>query len=619
MVRSTSVNLAKTQNEVNEKIEQLKRETELVRQTVEQEFRGLQASGLRVDLTQLPFFLKRYWRVTPTRNPNEWEVAIPVIFDFNVGLFDRVDGGYNVFLINQYTRWFGEEIPHFISSEINLPQPENIVVDGLTLNFPEDKREKIEQKFGKHLSIVEKDHASIKQGNEFDLLSEIIASGSLPFKPKPVAAEDLMESDFTQIYNELEDKYEPLDIFKGKYSYEGDAWNTFAKYSRVGVYWSPSFGKTVIGTYCLSRIRGKKALVVPTLTLKEQWLEFFKRNCPRLLSEVEICTYQGMSRQTWQELTKKQFNLIVFDEVHVLAADSFSRLATLQAKYVVGMSATVYREDHRENFVLALCGYPIGLDWRVIMKVLGKEYHTVNVHVVKDLEAKYVLTKQLYNPERRTLIFVNLLDIGEHLASMLNLPFIQGETKNRLEIIKESKSFVASRVLELGVSIKDLEHVIEVDFLRGSRREELQRSGRLLHSTVEGKIHDIIMTKEEIESYGKRLFSLYEKGFHPRLIPHLSGVNTQFEPKTNGVNHNHEKAADQKNWTKTVADLSQEGFFLTPRSNSDVASELKRRGITINKNITCHMSNILTNLVRQKTLFKTPTTEGIKYASRNAK
>jgi hypothetical protein len=51
-----------------------------------------------------------------------------------------------------------------------------------------------------------------------------------------------------------------------------------------------------------------------------------------------------------------------------------------------------------------------------------------------------------------------------------------------------------------------------VDFLYGSRQQQLQRTGRLMHSE-EAERHDIIMTEQEVRDYGKRIWALQEKGF----------------------------------------------------------------------------------------------------------
>jgi hypothetical protein len=313
-VEEKTEDISKLKKEIEHKLTEFKIQTDKIQTEAEKLLGSLSKKGYRINKEEIKNFMQKFWFVAPTKNQNEWEVAIPVFIPFNIGWFDRVDGGYNVFIINKYTKWFGEEIPTFISHEISIPPAWKISVDGNTVSFSEDLQEKISQKFGEHLSLVEKDKATIKQGHEFNLIAEIIDSGSLPFVPHPISENDLRDSDFVQFWDELEEKYKPLQIFEGKYSYQGEAWNTFQKYGALGIFWGMSFGKTVIGTYIFSRIKGDKALVVPTTTLKEQWEQFFKWNCPRLLNEVEIFTYQGMSRGKWNELRKKEFMLIGFDE-----------------------------------------------------------------------------------------------------------------------------------------------------------------------------------------------------------------------------------------------------------------------------------------------------------------
>lgn len=603
-----SFDVDQTKNELEHKFEQFKNEVALLTSEYEKTLLSLEKQGYKIDKSQIEAFMKKFWHTYPTKNVSEWEVAVPVFIPFNVGYWDRTEGGYNIFVLNRYTQWFGEKVPDFISREINIPKALDITLDGDALSFPDGKQEHIQKRFGNHLSLIEKDKATVKQGHEFNLIAEIIESGSLPFKPKPVNVSDLRESDFVQIFDEIKGKYKPLNIFSGKYSYQGDAWKLFEKYGALGIFWAMSFGKTVIGTYIFSRIVGPKALVVPSTTLKEQWTEFFRLNCPMLLNEVEIYTYQGMSRKTWKELSQKHYKVIGFDECQFLPANSFSKLATLDAEHRFGLSATPYREDGRTNYILALTGQPTGLDWRTIMKTLGKTYHTVNVHVVKNLESKFALAQQLYNPDRRTLFFVYRLAVGERLAKMFDLDFVSGKTKKSLGLVKDSYSFVASKKLDHGLSIKDLEHIIEVDFQFGGRQEQTQRTGRLMHSEAENKIHDIIMTKDELESYGKRLYGLYEKGFRPRVIPHLAGVKAltvSSGTKRRCRSSIKDSKSTPKSWVKLLDELSDEGYFRKASKDlKDVCAEVTRRGFTLTSKNRDSISMALLNMVRKKKLYR---------------
>jgi DNA excision repair protein ERCC-3 len=86
-----------------------------------------------------------------------------------------------------------------------------------------------------------------------------------------------------------------------------------------------------------------------------------------------------------------------------------------------------------------------------------------------------------------------------------------------LEIIKESDVTIVSRVGDEGMSIPDIERVIEFDFLFGSRRQEGQRMGRLFHGTGKGE-HIILMTENEYEDHSKRLYAITEKGFRIEVV-----------------------------------------------------------------------------------------------------
>lgn len=514
-------------------------------------FNSFRRKGIAFDEELMKEWLEEFWVIYPSKNPNELFVAIPKFISFSIGWLDHTTKGYNHYLINQYTQWLGE-VPEFIRKELNIKEPEKIFVNDSTLIFPEGKEKEIEKRYGELLSAISKGTARIKQGKEFDILAQIIESGALPFVPRSVDEKDLRQS-------------EVKFGFEGKYSFQKQVYDMFLKYGALGIYWMTGAGKSFIAMYILDSLKGRKALVVPTLTLQEQWKEYFEKYAPRLVSEVEIYTYLS-----YNKMKDKEWTIIVFDECHQLPADTFSRLATLKTKYRLGLSATPYREDGRTNYVFALTGYPVGMGWQDLMKILGKKYHEVTVYIVRDLQSKINLASQLINKNWKTIIFVNLLDIGERIANLLGIPFIHGETKNRMELARQSKIFVASRVIELGVSLKDLEHIIEVDFLFGSRREEVQRTGRLFHS-AEAKRHDIIMTKEEFENYGKRLHGLREKGFFIQLRPMVSGV---FELKPL-----EEKIIEISPTEKIIRELFAIGWFKEPKGLTETMKEINKRGI----------------------------------------
>ena len=550
-------------------------------------FHSLESKKAKVDDELLKDFLEEYWYLYPGAGSETWYLAVPKCFQFTFGWLDHSTKGYNVFKIDKYSQWTGGELPEFLRKQVKLPTPMKIQVSDGNVTFEQGEERKVKDQFGSLLSEIGRGSARVKRGKEFDLIAQIIDSGSLPFVPHPVDKKDLRETDlnFTT---------------KGKFSFQEDAYETFLKHGAMGIYWMTGAGKSFLAMKVADSLKGHKFMLVPSKTLIEQWTEYFKKYAPRLLHEVDIFTYQGMHKLV-EEMKKKKYVLGMFDECHVLPANTFSRSATLPMTYRLGLSATPYREDGRTNLIMALTGYPWGLNWQSLMKILGKHYHDVTVYIVANETAKVALVSNLLNKERKTLIFVNELAIGEKIANMIGVPFIHGATRNRMQIARESKIFVASRVMGEGISIKDLEHIIEPDFLFGSGREELQRTGRLMHSEI-GKTHDIIMTPLEFEKYGhKRLRTLKEKGFYVRFKPMVAGTFklVRQEPST-------KKGPQTKMYSRVVESLYSEGFFHTPKKLGDVKAELERRGVPGSR--TTHMTWLinskLNQFVRSKKLYK---------------
>lgn len=552
------------------------------------------------DKDLLQEWYEEYWHTYPNRNSeNEWFVAVPKFIPFSIGWLDHTTKGYNIFKINQYTQWLGD-MPDFLRKELNIKEPEKIFVSEGNLVFEEGKEKEVKDRYGDLLSSISKGTARVKLGKEFDLIAKIIENGSLPFVPRQVDDKDIISN--------------PTNIkFDGKYIFQKEAWNNFLKYGALGIYWMTGAGKDIFSCYALSRIKvmkdGKQLpnlYISPNLTILEQMKkEYLPKYAPGLLKDIErgeliLSTYQG-----YEKIKDIEIGLTIYGECHVLPADTFSRLATLKTKYRIGQSASPYREDGRHSYIFALTGFPIGLNWQDLMKLLGKKYHDINVYIFDSVEQKIRFATNLVAKDTKTLLFVDKIEIGERLANLLGVPFIHGATKNRIEIVKESKVFIASRVMEMGISIKNLEHIIEVDFLFGSKREEIQRTGRLFHSeSKETKKHDILMTKEEFEVYGKRLHGLVEKGFKINLRPMVSGSFQIKKPEIIRSKGKGVSATTGKDYNQIVQDLYDEGIFTTPLTAQDVKDRVARRGIVISARVSTNINNKLAKMVLAKKLAK---------------
>ena len=444
-------------------------------------------------------FIKEPYAVLPTGKQEEWFVAVPKFIRMNLGWLDHATETFNVFRINKFMRWLGnipQDIEKKFKFDTKLPLK---IFDGIVLTG-QHHQEETWNKYNKFLTKREgKDKIKIKKGYEFKLLAQLISDGILPFMPKPVEQEDLRDADFK----------EPLELR----DYQQEAWERFLEVGAVGIYWAYSAGKTFYGLHAGAKIKGKKLVVVPTKTLVEQWNERIKKYINNSQEpEWNVVTYHSFSK-----LVNKEYALVIFDECQHLPANTFSKFATLNTKYRIGLSATPYREDGRTDYIFALTGFPIGLSWDNLIELGVLEVPDIRCYIVPDWRAKQNKLKELLQQEKKTIIFCDSIQLGNRLSKEFGIPFIHGGTSKRIETIKEADVSIVSRVGDEGLSIAEIQRVIEIDFLFGSRRQEGQRLGRLFHGEEKGE-HIILMTEKEFDDYGKRLYAITEKGFKIEVI-----------------------------------------------------------------------------------------------------
>jgi len=470
------------QKEYQEKVSEASKLTQITQGLDEEEFKK---------------FLKEPYSVLPTGKQEEWFVAVPKFIRMNLGWLDHTTETYNIFRINKFMKWLGN-IPMDIEKKFKFDSKLPLkIFDGKVLSGKEHQAETWNKYHGFLTGREGNDKLKIKKGYEFKLLAQLIGDGILPFMPKPLEEGDLRDANL---------EFELRD-------YQQEGWEKFKEVGAVGAYWAYSAGKTFFGLYAGARLKGKKFVVCPTTTLVEQWTERIRKYLPRYVDEFEVVTYHS-----FHKLKNKEYILGIFDECQHLPANTFSKFATLNMKYRIGLSATPYREDGRTDYIFALTGFPIGLSWDNLIELGVLEIPDVRVYIVSDWRAKEKKLKEiLATGDKKTIIFCDSIQLGNKVSKELGVPFIHGGTTKRLEIINEADVSIVSRVGDEGLSIPELQRVIEIDFLFGSRRQEGQRLGRLFHGEDKGE-HFILMTEKEFEDHGKRLHAITEKGIKLEII-----------------------------------------------------------------------------------------------------
>ncbi len=473
---------------IESQIKKQEKSLKVLSNSIQEEFGDFMNKDLFVNFFQKPY------TIIP-QGKNKVLVAIPkFIKGFQVGWLWKETESFYIYQLDQYSSWLGD-VPTELLKEINFKKEFEAEVVGNQITFDPSQKKAIKEALSRHLTNITDTNARILRGHEFDIIADMVERGCLPFKPMRVSEVDLREG---------------RSSIKLR-SYQDPALKKFLEVGSMGLFHPTGAGKSIVAMKIIDVLKGKKLIVVPSRTLVEQWTYYVEKYLPHCIDEIRIATYNS-------KVTEEDFALVIFDECQRLPANSFSRFALIKTKYRLGLSASPHREDNRESYIFALTGFPVGLNWQDYMNETGKSYHPIFVHLVRGENFKMKKAEQLLDMNKKTFIFCDSIDLGKRMANQINVPYIYGETKDRLDLIDNNKVVVVSRVADLGISVKDLQRVIEIDFLFGSRQQELQRTGRLMHSEEKNVRHDIIMTEKEFESYGKRLWALQEKGFTVKVL-----------------------------------------------------------------------------------------------------
>ncbi len=332
-------------------------------------------------------------------------------------------------------------------------------------------------------------------------------------------------------------------------------------------------GKTIVGAAAMSLAKATTLILVTNTVSARQWkTELLKRTT---LTEEEIGEYSGSKKEirpvtiaTYQVLTtKKQGNyahlelfdakdwgLIIYDEVHLLPAPVFRFTADIQARRRLGLTATLVREDGREDDVFSLIG-PKRFDspWKdmadqgwiapadcVEVRVTLPEHERL-IYATAEKEDKYRLaaatttknavveTLVAKHSDDRVLVIGQYLDQLAELGQHLGAPVVDGSTpiKEREKLFErfrngDLKVLVVSKVANFSLDLPEAGVAIQVSGSFGSRQEEAQRLGRVLRPKADKRTARFyaVVSRDTLDAdfAANRQRFLAEQGYAYRIV-----------------------------------------------------------------------------------------------------
>lgn len=472
--------------------------------------------------TFIEAFVKKPYFVLPM-SEREWWLVVPSFVTLEFGYLLAQEGAWNIFVVNQYSGMI-QDIPEEFKREIELAKPfgdMEIKGDKLILKSSADDAREVQSTFAEFLGAVkDKKTILIQKGKEIELFAALVRQGILPFKFNKVKEKHKhKETRFTAELREYQIK--DYDVFEN---------STGA----VGLMYPMGGGKSFPVLKALSDLIGKKLILVPNHSVAANWKSYILEHTT--IPEDQIAT--DFSPKALEESLKKEIHIMVYHQdnydkikdIHyifacydeapsVITEERIKFAMQLNVEYRMTTTATPFREDGFEDLIYAIMVKPLGVDWQYFIDNDLIRTPEVKIWIESDLEAKMIRLGELIDFKKKTLIFCDNKKMGYEIAKRYDIPFVSGDVKKadeRIQIIRDNKVVIVSRVGDMGISIKDIEVIIEIDFLFGSRQQATQRVGRLFHSEEEG-IYHVLMTALEYVKYKKRFLELYRHGLKIKI------------------------------------------------------------------------------------------------------
>jgi len=281
----------------------------------------------------------------------------------------------------------------------------------------------------------------------------------------------------------------------------------------------------------------------------------------KTIGQITIATYQIMTYRPDKEgefphlnlFDDHNWGLIIYDEVHILPAPIFQVTAGLQARRRLGLTATLVREDGKEDDVFALIGpKKVDVPWKDMENqgwIAKAKCCEIRLPLPGDLQMPYAVADKRKkfrisseNPaklrlvrkilrlhkDKQILLIGMYIDQLKSIAVDLKIPLITGSTSQRRrdELYGRFKDshitiLAVSKVANFAVDLPDAAVAIQISGTFGSRQEEAQRLGRILRPKAgENQAYFYsLVTQDTVEQDFalKRQLFLCEQGYAYRI------------------------------------------------------------------------------------------------------
>ena len=291
------------------------------------------------------------------------------------------------------------------------------------------------------------------------------------------------------------------------------------------VNFATGLGKTLTAIHFIKQYKRNALIVCPSDSVAQQFytqcetafgkkMVGFYGGGKKKINDITIGIAASITRNT-DDFKNANFGVVIFDEIHHIAADTFYNIAESIAGVgkVFGLTATDYRSDGKDIMITAGCGPVIArrdVKWGIECGYLAEPYfivrevntggkdfkdnklknykeHVLNNHLMKDQIKNDALN--MMNNKRSVLVLVDEVEHGKELALQLGVPFATGEdakSQDYVELLNKGKipGLVGTdgRIGE-GTDTQNVDVLLLANFV-ASKGPVIQAVGRSLRKTA---------------------------------------------------------------------------------------------------------------------------------------
>lgn len=290
------------------------------------------------------------------------------------------------------------------------------------------------------------------------------------------------------------------------------------------VNFATGLGKTLTAIHFIKRYKRNALIVCPSDSVAKQFytqcidafgpsMVGFYGSGKKKINDITIGIAASITRNT-DDFKKANFGVVIFDEIHHIAADTFYNIAEAVAGVgkVFGLTATDYRSDGKDVMITAGCGPVIArrdVKWGIENGYLadpyflirevetgGKDFkdnkvknykeHVLNNSIMKDKIYNDALN--MMNAGKSVLVLVDEVEHGKELSEQLGIPFATGiDSKSQDYVDNLNASKIRGLVgtdgrIGEGTDTQNVDVLILANFV-ASKGPVIQSVGRSLRKT----------------------------------------------------------------------------------------------------------------------------------------